>query len=89
MAKTHHPVTLPHSPTAILPDGRELSEGDEFTIHGGGRFRFKYLYQPDGSVCAWGPTGSQYAQTRSFQPSRIKTIHRQKPAQAGVKEHPK
>jgi len=79
----NHTVTLPHAPTATLPDGRELSEGDEFTIHGGGRFRFKYLYQPDGSICAWGPIDSKLAKQRNFRPDRIKTIHRSK------KEHPK
>lgn len=71
-----HRVDLPHESEMELPDGRLLSDGVEFTLHGGGRFSFRYHFTPDGSVTAWGPVGSKVAQMRSFRPDQIKTIHR-------------
>lgn len=72
------PAPLRHSETMILPDGRRLDEGDEFTLHGGGRFRFLYEYLADGSVAAFGPVGSPRAKLRAFQPERVRTVHRDK-----------
>jgi hypothetical protein len=63
----------------VLPDGRQLSAGDEFSVRGEGRFRFHYAYVPDGSVTAWGPiTGSResHAGWRSFKPTEVGAIHR-------------
>jgi hypothetical protein len=71
---------LPHRPELTLPDGRTLAAGQEFSIHGGGRFVFSHEHTPDGSATAWGPIGSKAieagASWRSFKPSQIKTIHR-------------
>jgi hypothetical protein len=72
---------LPHRPELTLPDGRTLAAGQEFSIHGGGRYRFVHEYTPDGSVTAWGPisaTGAPNASWRAFKPDQIKTIHKTK-----------
>lgn len=72
--------SLPHSPTVTLPDGRALSEGQEFQVKGQGRFTMCYQFLPDGSVTAFGPVGSQQAQWRSFRPEAVGTIHRKNKA---------
>lgn len=82
----NHPTNLPHAHTLTLEDGRELSEGVEFTIRGEGRFRFAYVYTPDQSVACWGPVGSHYAQWRSFNPARITTIHKSRTPKATEKK---
>lgn len=69
---------LSHSEEMTLPDGRTLSEGDEFTLEGGGRYRFLYQYLRDGSVTAHGPIDSPTAKLRSFRPERVRTVHRKK-----------
>ena len=63
----------------MLPDGRVLGHGDEFTVVGEGRFSFRYGWR-DTEVTCWGPIGSQYASMRTFDASRINTIHRQRKA---------
>lgn len=70
------PAPLRHSETATLPDGRTLDEGDEFSLVGGGRFRFLYEYLGDGSLAAFGPIDSPKAKLRAFRPERVKTVHR-------------
>jgi hypothetical protein len=69
-------VELPHVDEVELPDGRRLTPGVEFSIHGGGRFRFRYGYRPDGSITAHGPIDHAKAKLRSFKPEQVKTIHR-------------
>jgi hypothetical protein len=64
---------------AVLPDGRTLEVDDEFTLFGGGRFAFRYLWR-DGSITCHGPVGSAKAKTRSFKPDAVKTIHRKRKA---------
>lgn len=69
---------LPPRTTEVeLPDGRRLEEGDEFSLFGGGRYRFAYEYR-DGSLTAYGPVGSNRAQWRSFRPDAVKTVHRKR-----------
>lgn len=69
---------LPHGESVSLGEHRELSRGDEFHVKGGGRFKFLYVYKPDGSVTAWGPVNSQHAMFRSFRLEDVGTIHRTK-----------
>lgn len=60
-----------------LPDGRRLVEGVEFSIRGGGRYRFAYA--ENGAVTAFGPIGrltGPAPKWRSFAPDAVKTIHR-------------
>ena len=73
-------VVLPHSDVVELPSGKTLTVGREFTIPRVGRFSFRYLYEPDGSVAAYGPLGSDgrpsgRARLRSFKPEQIRTVH--------------
>jgi hypothetical protein len=57
----------------VLPDGDKLEVGDLFTVKAlNGKFRFKYVYTPDGSLAAWGPVDSQHAQARAFPLDRVK-----------------
>lgn len=72
------PVELPRHRVAELPDGRSLTVGDEFSVTGEGRFRFAYVWEPDGSIAGFGPVGSNRAQWRSFSPDRVRTVHRKK-----------
>lgn len=75
------PVSRPVSMTG--PHG--LTPGDTFRVHGlHGVFRFCYVWEPDGSVAAWGPlakgdgafrTGPD-SQFRSFRAERVKVTHR-------------
>ena len=74
----HETPDLPHRPEAVLPDGRRIERGDEFSIPHEGRFRFHYLFEPDGSLTAFGPVNSKSAQWRAFRPEAVKTIHRSK-----------
>jgi len=67
---------LPHRSEATLPDGRTLEARMEFSVKGEGRFRFHYLFEPDGSLAAFGPVGRPAAQWRSFLPEAVTTIHR-------------
>lgn len=67
---------LPHSLTVTLPNGKALSEGQEFSVKGQGRYVMRYLFQPDGSITAYGPVGSQQAQWRSFKPEAVSMVHR-------------
>jgi hypothetical protein len=83
--RTTTTVDLPHSVGEVtLADGRRLEPGQNFTLEGGGRYRFLHIFIPDGSVTAYGPVSPQGTNkdnegaTRSFRPDRIKTIHRQK-----------
>lgn len=79
---TTAPVLPPRADTTTLPDGRTLTQGQEFTLIGGGRYRFAYEFRLDGSVTCWGPIGSKQiegnANWRSFKPDQIRTIHRSK-----------
>lgn len=67
---------LPHDERAVLPDGRTLEPGTEFTVPGEGRFRFAYQWGPDRSLAAYGPVGKATAMMRAFRPDRVRTIHR-------------
>jgi len=71
--KTKAP-TLPHATFDL--DGRTMERGDEFTVKGEGRFSFRYVYTPDGSVTCYGPVDSKDVTTRSFAPERVGAIHR-------------
>jgi hypothetical protein len=73
-----NPVEHKHRPRLVLPDGRVLEPGDQFTVRGEGKFTFSYEYVPDGSVTAYGPVNSQDAMWRSFHPDRVSTVHRKK-----------
>jgi hypothetical protein len=60
----------------VLPDGRAVYAGDEFSVSGEGRFRLRYGWAPDGSLCAYGPVGRQTATVRAFRPETVRTVHR-------------
>ena len=65
-----------------LKDGRTLSNGDEFTVRGQGRFAFRYGWgtpHPTEVTC-WGPINSQQASWRTFYLDVITTIHRNQKA---------
>ena len=55
-----------------------LVPGSEFTVKGEGMFRFRYGWQPDGSVCCYGPItgGAHHAMVRNFPADAVRTIHR-------------
>lgn len=76
--KTKNLPVLPHSDKATLPNGKTLTYGEEFSVKGEGRFKFLYVWEPDGSVVCYGPVGKQTAQMRSFLTDRITTVHRKK-----------
>lgn len=63
----------------VLPDGRRLEDGDEFTVAGVGRFRLMRV-RPNGEITAWGPIPRngviRYGSTRTFRPDMVGTIHR-------------
>lgn len=66
---------LPHLHEATV-NGKRLTPGREFTVKDGGlrrRFRFLYLYAPDGSLTAISVKGE--GGLRSFDPSRVLTVH--------------
>lgn len=65
-----------HLEEVELPDGRMLRAGQEFTVRGAGRFRFRWLWTPDNSITAYGPVGKQAASWRSFPTTAAITIHR-------------
>ena len=65
-----------HGKSLTLPDGRTITQGQEFHVKGEGRFTFCYEWRPDGSVTAFGPVNSQQAQWRSFRADQVGTIHR-------------
>lgn len=71
-----------HEEEIELADGRKLSPGVEFTLHGGGRYVFRYRYTRDGSLAAYGPIGSPRAKLRAFTEDRVRTIHRSKEARS-------
>lgn len=71
---------LPHVAEAVLPNGKRLVEGREFSVPRAGRYSFRYLFEPDGSITAFGPltdTGrpTGRARLRSFRPEQIRTVH--------------
>lgn len=68
-------TTLPHG-DSIEVRGKTLTRGDEFTVKGEGRFAFRNVYLPDGSVTAYGVTDKSGGGARSFMPDQITTIHR-------------
>lgn len=71
------PVTALRRSVAVLPDGRTLVAGREIRIKGvPGRYRFCYLWLPDGSVTVWGPIDNAHAAMRSVRAGRVRTIHR-------------
>lgn len=65
--------------STVLPDGRQLEDGDEFTVVGFGRFRLMKV-RPNGELTAWGPIPRngvvRYGSTRTFSPEAVGTIHR-------------
>lgn len=69
---------LPHAEAVTLKDGRRLVLRDEFRVKGEGRFVFLYLWEPDGSITAYGPVNSKSAMVRSFRQEQVAEIHRQK-----------
>lgn len=69
-----------HEEETVLADGRKISNGDEFTLIGGGRYVFRYRYTSDGSLSCHGPIGSPRAKLRAFHEDRVRTIHRSKEA---------
>jgi hypothetical protein len=75
MRRTTTELELPHDSEVTLPDGRTLTEGVEFTVPGEGRFRFLYVWLPDGSIAA-SPVKDGVSGRRSFKPEQITTIHR-------------
>jgi hypothetical protein len=75
--RKQHDVLLPHTAEVVLPDGRRLGPGTRFTVRGErGVFVFRYGYEPDNSIAAYGPEGN--GQWRAFAPSRIQTVKRPK-----------
>lgn len=57
---------------------RKMEAGDEFTVTGEGRFRFKAYVRVDGGaewVDCWGPIGNRAA-WHSFRLDQVGTIHR-------------
>ena len=74
--KTKAP-SLPHMDTITLDDGTTLGYNDVFKVPYQGRFLFRYVYVPDGSVCGYGPIntlnhGRQDAARRAFRPEDIR-----------------
>lgn len=70
---------LPHVEEVELPDGRKLVPGVEFSIVGGGRYRFRHGYVDSCGVTAFGPIGGSKApRIRTFFPEVVKTIHRRR-----------
>jgi hypothetical protein len=75
---------LPHVDEVVLPSGRRLTEGREFQVRGiTGRFSFRYVYVPDGSIAAFGPLSSDgrptpRARLRYFPVERIGVVHNPK-----------
>lgn len=54
----------------------QLAPDVEFTLRGGGRYRFM-RYADDGrAVTCWGPINTARARCRTFPLDRIRTIHR-------------
>jgi hypothetical protein len=62
-----------------LADGRRLSQGDEFTVKGQGRFRF-VRQRPNGELNCWGPIPRngvvRHGSVRTFLESAVATVHR-------------
>lgn len=76
MSRNGTAPVLPKVFEVTLPDGRRLERGQEFTLHGGGKYLFGYGYlHGRRSLTAWGPVGKD-ASWRSFYPEQVKTIHR-------------
>ena len=74
---------LKHGPELQLDNGTILRPDDEFTVKGEGRYRFRYVWPPDGSVACYGPFTAQGApkpdaMNRYFAPERITRVHRKK-----------
>ena len=74
---------LEHGPEWKAPNGQVLGYGDEFTVKGEGRFSFRYVWPPDGSIACYGPykqdgTPKADAQARYFHPDRITQTHRKR-----------
>ena len=61
--------------TLTLPDGRQLGEGDEFTVAGVGRFSFRYGWRQTEVTC-FGPVNKPIQGWRTFAASAITTVHR-------------
>jgi hypothetical protein len=77
-SRTPAPV-LRHLDEVVLPDGKRLTPGREFTIPKIGRFSFRYCYEPDGSITAFGPLGRpSHARLRSFRPEQVRTVHNER-----------
>lgn len=71
-------VELPHSHSVDVR-GRTMTTEDEFSVVGEyGWFGFRYVYEPDGSVCGYGPLGKQTAMRRAFTVDQIKTVRKRK-----------
>lgn len=71
---------LPHGSEIVLPTGKTLTPGREFSVPRAGRFSFRYVFEPDGSVAAFGPLSDDgrptgRARLRSFRPEQIRTVH--------------
>ena len=75
--KTKAPKDLGHLPHITLADGTVLEHGDYFRVKYEGRWQFRYGYESDGSVCAYGPytetgTPKATAMRRTFRPENMR-----------------
>lgn len=74
------PPSNPFKTLTLDLNGTTLSHGDEFTVRGEGRFSFRYGWKNTQVTC-WGPIGAT-SSMRTFDASRITTIHRTRKAQS-------
>lgn len=79
------PVVVDPVPSEPIDTGR-LVEGVEISVPGEGRFKFRRIHEPDGSLTCWGPVNSRRASWRSFRPEQVRTIHRKAKARSSVVE---
>lgn len=77
------PTVLPNGRTVstvvTLGERRTLEQGDEFSVAGEGRFRFREHVRTEAGtewVTAYGPVNSKAPMFRSFSLERVATIHR-------------
>lgn len=78
MARQLKPTYPLRTVVLIMPNGRVLDQGDEFTVKGEGRFAFRYGWNNGNEATCWGPVGSKAPSWRTFRATDITTIHRTK-----------